>query len=341
MIKKLFTLCLLVVTYIDVRAQNVVQAEYFFDNGDVGYGLCNQLTLAASADSMWQLPNISVAGLTAGGHRIYIRTLDDNQQWSHTIRRYFEIPTSQSTDSVVVGEWFVDDGDLGFGNCIPFNISSPDTNILEALNLDIAANYPTLSYGNHKVYVRRRDTNNKWSHTMRRTFEVTPPDDSLLVVEVEFFDDVDAGFGNCQRFAIPTPFTDGCWTIQAPYPYANWQSNDTLFVRVRDSVNARWSHTIRVNKLGASTCYVGISEPNAETQFAVYPNPASYVITIALKNETNAIVSYQLYNMIGELLKEEKITALKTKIQLSYTPGIYFIKVNSGTGTTTQKIIIQ
>ena len=45
--------------------------------------------------------------------------------------------------------------------------------------------------------------------------------------------------------------------------------------------------------------------------------------------------------MLGELLQEEKITALKTQVQLNYTPGIYFIKVNSGTGTTTQKIIIQ
>lgn len=328
-------------TFTVTVAQNVIQAEYFFDDGDLGYGLCTPVALVPASDSTWQFPPLPVSGLNPGGHRIYIRVLDDNQEVSHTIRRYFEIPSGSSADSIIIGEWFVDDNDAGFDNCIPFSIAQADTNIVEAVNPDITTNYPNLAIGNHKLYLRTKSTDGKWSHTLRRTFEVLPSDDPLYVVEIEFFDDVDLGYGNCELYSVLTPFEDGCWTIEVPYPYPTFQANDTLFVRVRDSSNSRWSHTIRVEDTGLSTCYVGQSESLNFTGFNVYPNPASSTLYLEIANPLFEEYRFELYNVIGEVLLADEIIGGKKILQLNYPPGVYFVRLNTSVGSNVKKIVIQ
>lgn len=53
-------------TFTVTVAQNVIQAEYFFDDGDLGYGLCTPVALVPASDSTWQLPSLPISGLNSG-----------------------------------------------------------------------------------------------------------------------------------------------------------------------------------------------------------------------------------------------------------------------------------
>ena len=327
-----FTLC--------AHAQTVVQAEYFFDSNDLGFGSCTPVTLVPAADSTWQLPSLPMAGLTAGNHKLFIRVQDSNQQWSYTVRRNFNIPASTVRDTVIAGEWFIDDGDLGYGQCNAFTVTNPDSAIIENLNIPPSA-FAGLSYGNHKIYVRTLDNINNWSHTVRRNVEVVPADDSLLVVEMESFEHVDLGYGNCTRQEFPVPFTDGCWTFNVPYNGTTWNSTDSIFVRVRDSSNSHWSHTVRVNKTGSGPCYTGLSELNNAATFSIYPNPSYGQLTVELDQYKNQPVELSIYNMAGQKLMSKIITQHKSDLALSYPNGIYIVTLANAKQSITKKLVIQ
>ncbi len=61
----------------------------------------------------------------------------------------------------------------------------------------------------------------------------------------------------------------------------------------------------------------------------IYPNPFENSITISLKNTTQDN-SYQLIDLAGRILKEEKLTALSANIDLSsLCKGVYLIKIKN------------
>ncbi len=74
-----------------------------------------------------------------------------------------------------------------------------------------------------------------------------------------------------------------------------------------------------------SAC-TGIVE-NSLSGFGIYPNPNSGEFTIAL-NKLGESTSVEIYNTLGQMIKNEPLTKLQTKINLIGEPnGIYFIRV--------------
>lgn len=148
------------------KAQNIIQAEYFFDNNDLGFGSCTPITLIPSVDSTWQfVPQFSVAGLSVGSHKLYIRTKDGNNHWSHTIRRNFYIPKSLGDKHVVDVEYFFTD-DLGFSSCYNLPLT-PSTDSTWIFNIPYSQ-IPVFNVDT-TIFFRVRDSiNNEWSHTVKK-----------------------------------------------------------------------------------------------------------------------------------------------------------------------------
>lgn len=84
------------------------------------------------------------------------------------------------------------------------------------------------------------------------------------------------------------------------------------------------------------------------TLYTVYPNPASEVFTIDIKNQeqkpkTNDSIKTELYNLQGELKRNAKITnASAATIDVSGLPkGIYVLKINSDDVLETHQVIVE
>jgi hypothetical protein len=334
----LFIFCLLAVSCF-VHAQNIIQAEYFFDDNDAGFGSCNPISLVASGDSTWQFaPGLSVAGLTVGHHKLYIRTKDDNNQWSHTIRRNVDVLTTFAKDSVIAGEWFVDDGDLGYGGCNVFTITSPDSVITETYSVQ-ASSLAGMSYGHHKVYSRVLNTNQKWSHTIRRNFDLLKSAGNKDVVEVEYFFTVDLGFSSCYNLPL-VPSTDSTWVFNIPVNQIPVLNVDTTFyLRVRDSLNGEWSHTVRKRETFSFSS--GINETMSGNGYSISPNPASDRINVSILNLYEPVL-FTLLNSLGEKVRSEILSEQNTAIQLNQlADGIYFVNLRTSNVYVTRKILIQ
>jgi hypothetical protein len=68
---------------------NITQIEYFFDN-DPGFG--NGIPISVTpGKQVSKLFDVNTAGLSSGMHRVYIRTRDENGNWSQTESQWFTI----------------------------------------------------------------------------------------------------------------------------------------------------------------------------------------------------------------------------------------------------------
>lgn len=74
---------------------------------------------------------------------------------------------------------------------------------------------------------------------------------------------------------------------------------------------------------------------------SAYPNPTIDKLTLSINNFDISNLSYQLYDMNGKLLLNEKITSNQTSIHMSnLVPANYLVKVNKTNNTIkTFKII--
>lgn len=224
--KKLLLICLLL-PFIKVNAQdpayppapaaplNVVKAEYFIDT-DPGFGLGINIPLTAATDIPALAATINTSALTIGTHKLYVRSLNAEGEWSLTAIRQFVVdfdpayPTSPApVQNIIQAEYFVDT-DPGFGNgiTIPLSAATDIPALIAGINTNL------LPAGAHRLYVRTRSNEGHWSVTSSSQFVVN--DDPAYppvpiapgnITFAEYFFDTDPGFGNGTPITI-TPAVD-------------------------------------------------------------------------------------------------------------------------------------
>jgi len=91
--------------------------------------------------------------------------------------------------------------------------------------------------------------------------------------------------------------------------------NDDLWVATSTGVSKLSNHGLSV-------------EEQAMNEFVVYPNPASDVVTIVMKEGTADVV--EIYNNAMQLVKSENMVNAKVAIDVTgLSSGMYFVKVNN------------
>lgn len=64
---------------------------------------------------------------------------------------------------------------------------------------------------------------------------------------------------------------------------------------------------------------------------SAYPNPTTNYLTLSIGEFGISNLSYQLYDLNGKLLRNEKLSGIKTQINMSnYVPSTYLVKIISG-----------
>lgn len=237
---------------IGTQAQQLKRGEYYFDT-DPGVGNGTSFTFT-QADSINMNFNAPTGALPTGFHRVYVRTQNTNNVWSHWYDHLFYVKATPITPTLAVasqlkkGEYYFDT-DPGVGNGIAFTFTQADS-----INLPVAAPVSTLTPGFHKVYVRTMDLNNRWSLSSENLFYVkqtaqTPTlTTAAPVAYMEyFFDALDYGPGQCAPLNPFTPMdsvlVSGQVVAEDPLfmtPLSVGQH--TLNIRAKDLVG-KWSMT--------------------------------------------------------------------------------------------------
>jgi Secretion system C-terminal sorting domain len=234
--KIFFTGCILCWALITM-GQNVVQVEYFIDK-DAGPGNNTLINVIPLADGTFPV-TADFTGVSGGHHFLYLRSRDSDGSWSFTARRSIVV-APQSTSPLIAGEYFIDT-DPGFGSAGVIALSAPDSLVLQGFTAAVSG----LKSGFHKLYGRFRNADGNWSITFRRNIEVIKTFTPNQLVSVEYFfsdDKGDNGVGNCASISFSNPLQNGTFSFTIPKENVP-PGADTLFLRVRDSIDNDWSIT--------------------------------------------------------------------------------------------------
>jgi len=88
------------------------------------------------------------------------------------------------------------------------------------------------------------------------------------------------------------------------------------------SVNQGVQQPYKVSAIGINT------NPDIDLLMSVYPNPTVTLINLSVQNMDLSNLSYQLYDVQGKLLVNQKITNAVTSVLMEeYATGNYFLKV--------------
>ncbi|MEO8146571.1 MAG: T9SS type A sorting domain-containing protein [Bacteroidia bacterium] len=136
------------------------------------------------------------------------------------------------------------DNDAGYGKGTSVNLTHAADSTWQLPALSTSG----LSKGYHHLYIRTKDSNNKWGQTSRISIEIVPTDEIYTdtIVAAEYFIDTDPKFGKGKKITIPSP--DSSITKQFTIPASEFTGKSigyhTIYGRVKDNLG-RWSETFR------------------------------------------------------------------------------------------------
>ena len=180
-----------------VRAQNIIEAEYFIDV-DPGVGNGQPLPISQEGDSIIFDGNISMQGISQGEHTLVFRLKTDDGLWSlGNYTRFFieeEIP-AQNEVHIAKVEYFVDT-DPGVGLGASFSSTEDST----YAKIEAVLDTENLEAGPHQLIARAQLSDGTWSLGNYASFYVedsyTPFErNKSKITKVEYFiDGPDPGY---------------------------------------------------------------------------------------------------------------------------------------------------
>jgi hypothetical protein len=147
----------------------VTAMEYFIDN-DPGFGNGTAVTFTANTTTNDFTFVAPLTTTTDGLHWLSVRAKDNANKWSTVVVRPFlkeVVPVSVALANITNIEYFIDT-DPGFGNGTAVSFT-PNTTLS---NLAITANLTGVSNGSHRIFIRAKDANNRWSTVGTKDFNV-------------------------------------------------------------------------------------------------------------------------------------------------------------------------
>ncbi len=306
---------------------DIVEAEYYFDS-DPGLGNGTTIDVAdvASLDENFSIPT---SGLSIGTHRIFIRVKNNDNRWSMYANKTFrvsDIPDTNTSDIVEAEYFFNSDPGLGNG----FNI---DVNDVASLNEDLMIPTSSLTNGTHQLFMRVKNSANRWSFYDTKTFRVSdiPVTNSASIVAAEYYIDVDPGVGLATTVSVSGDVLDENFTVPTTTGIA--QGDHYLHIRVQNA-DGTWSLYDR--KLFEIDGTLGV-DTETLSEIKIYPNPATDFVNIKTPNSMQ-IKSVMLIDMHGKVVL--KLQHHIEKLQISnLQQGVYLLQISTETGSISKRII--
>jgi subtilase family serine protease len=229
--------------------QNIVAAEYFIDT-DPGFGSGIPIVITAGIDLNNVPVTVNTAALSNGGHRLYLRSKNNQGNWSVVVMTDFIVdfnfayPASTSLQNIVTAEYFIDtDPGFGSGTAITFTAG------LDLNNLPAVINTTGLTNGTHRLFIRSKNNQGNWSFSLVTEF-ITDADPAYPataapaqnIVAAEYFINTDPGTGLGTPISIAAALDISNQAVIVNTSSLAPATTNELYLRTKDN-QGNWSIT--------------------------------------------------------------------------------------------------
>ncbi|MCX7550531.1 T9SS type A sorting domain-containing protein [Xanthomarina sp. F2636L] len=311
----------------DTNLADIVEAEYYFNiDPGLGNGTIIDVTDVATLDENFNIP---VSSLPIGTHRLFLRVKNNNDTWSlydHKTFRVSDIPDTNLADIVEAEYYFNTDPGLGNGTNIDVaDVASLDENFIIPTS--------SLPIGTHRMFMRVKNYDNKWSMYNHKTFRVSDitETNNASIMAAEYFIDVDPGIGNASALTVSGDIIDENLIIPTFGSMA--QGDHFLHIRVQNA-DGTWSLYDR--QLFEIDGTLGIQTENL-LEINIYPIPTSDYVNIKTPNHVQ-IKSMRLIDMNGKVVMQLQNQFEKVNIS-NLQQGVYLLQITTNNGSLSKRII--
>ena len=191
--------------------------------------------------------------------------------------------------------------------------------------------------GLHKFCVRVKDNTNVWGPVFTNVIDVVATTTATVVIvsQAECFWDTDPGEGNGTALLA----TDGNFNSAFEQFFKNGITIaqpiglHVFNVRIKDNTGV-WGPVFR-NVVNIQSALA--TEDFSVAKLVVYPNPVKDVLNVSFDEKISNVT---VYNILGQQVIYKQINANEAIIDVSELgTGNYFLKVESGEGMKTYKVI--
>lgn len=228
-----------------------------------------------------------------------------------------------SQNNIIAAEYFFDN-DPGFDNGISLNVTNNNA-ISESYTLSTTS----LSQGFHNLFIRVKNSQNRWSLYGQRLFYKSPPIGNNDIVSAEYFIDVDPGVGNATVVAV-TQGTTLSETINIDIPSDLPSGDHFLHLRILNS-SGIWSLYARPEFESTLS-----ANDTAFDNLKLYPNPVENILNVSFQNYT--LDYFKIIDVTGQIVIEQTVNL--NQIDLSaLVSGFYLIQIKTSNGIISKKIL--
>lgn len=318
---------------------NITAAEYFFDT-DPGFGNASPITIVPGLNLTDVSVNTNMSALSLGLHSLFIRSRDASGKWSVTNRFLFVKAAAQSgLPNITAAEYFIDN-DPGFGNAIPVALN-PATNLPDFI---INVNITNLAAGDHRLYIRSRDTEGKWSITNIYTFPIasliSPPliainsiNQKTMCGSTQFNLAYHASgtYNNGNSFSVQ--LSNAAGSFAAPQVIGTLNSTASGLINCSIPLQIPNGNNYRVRVISSNPVVVGIT---SDTIFTLFTQPRFADTSVYIVCEDETVNLNNVFNTTGFT------TVWNTALPALAPAGTYqLISSNTALCKDTAQVIVQ
>ncbi len=291
-----------------IASRKISAAEYFFDT-DPGFGNGSSISISA-AENINVSTIIPTTNLSSGIHYLNIRVKDQNGKWSLIDRiMVYLISGALKSPRIVSTEYFFDQ-DPGQGNGNAISHATADL-----ININHAISSNALGVGMHHLFIRTKDSLNRWSMIDQKMIYVSPEMAQQKIVAIEYAVDTVLAHGQGTLISIaPTDTFNDIFTFNHGLIDTNYH---ILYLRVK-SQNGSWSFLDSIHFRLAS-CAIPVASFSLSD---VCLGDSLTLTNLSTNTDTITLYKWDIYND-GNIESTDSIG-------LSYligNPGIYKVKL--------------
>lgn len=305
-------------------SQSINSAEYFFDT-DPGIGNGMSLPTDANTGELSQTYMIDISSLSNGFHDLYIRTSNNENNWSHYDRSTFYISTFNTGQNIVAAEYFYDiDEGVGEGETLDVNPEIP--NISQSFLIPTTG----LLEGFHSLYIRTQLADGSWGLYDRQIIYIKEfANATSQVVSAEYYIDEDPGVGLGESLSITSP------SQVISFDTVGLAEGDHLFcIRVQNA-DLSWSlYDCEIFTIGILSV-----EDSLFQSTTISPNPFVNEVKINSSKQLD-IKLITVYDITGKKVYSSSENLSKVNLS-SLENGIYIMHIKTETQNASFKIIKQ
>lgn len=320
---------------------NLLKAEYFID-ADPGAGNGTEITLPATDNVSSLNAAITLTGLSAGNHMLYIRVLDASGKWSLTNYSLFSntantpYPTAPAPAPAMNEAEYYIDSDPGFGAGLPITFPATTDLVNFSFNIPLGA----VAQGPHTIYIRSRQDPWSLSAYAEFIFGSPLPLSWLYVKAEEKNDDVYLQWATAMEenthFFIVEYSTNGANYKAVGEVQADNKETGSVykFIHRHPESGAAYYRIKQTDKDGKYTWskVVMLLINNNLKAPVLFPNPARDVVHVALPGNMQA-AQITVYDGNGRQLKTIPGLSNTTVYSISlneFKKGYYFVSIKTG-----------